>query len=215
MMVYNLIMRKKDIEGLFELIEAGLDPKLPLSAILSYHSGIHKEKLLELAVDLNKYRRTGSYPNYKMISVLMRLISDDEVIRIINKNRESRYGNIEQSSDERMAVGIFKKKMMSVAILSNPTLSELIQRHIRLNLVPCEIILSELESYFTVSEITLLNMIAKEFNSRSEDSINTISLLSAEHRHLLRKNRKKERERLLYEYEHKNRYKNRTCTSGS
>ena len=84
-----------------------------------------------------------------------------------------------------------------------------------MNLVPCEIILDELESYFTVSEITLLNMIAKEFNSRSEDSINTISLLSAEHRHLLRKNRKKERERLLYEYEHKNRYKNRTCTSGS
>ena len=208
-------MKKKDIDSLFELIEAGIDPKLPLSAILSYHSGIHKDKLLGLAVDLNKYRRTGSQPNYKMISVLMRLISDDEVVRIINKNRESRYGNTEQSSDEKMAVGIFKKTMMSTAKLPNPTFSELIQRHIKMNLVPCEIVLDELESYFTVSEITLLNMTAKEFNSRSEDSINTISLLSAEHRHLLRKNRKKERERLLYEYEHKNRHKNRTCTSSS
>ena len=46
-------------------------------------------------------------------------------------------------------------------------------------------------------------MVAKGYNPKIEDTTNTISLLSAEHRQLMRENRKKERDRLLYEYERK------------
>ena len=44
-------------------------------------------------------------------------------------------------------------------------------------------------------------MVVKEYNSRAEDTINTVSLLSSDLRRQLRENRKKERDRLLYEYE--------------
>ena len=49
----------------------------------------------------------------------------------------------------------------------------------------------------------ILRMVVRGYNPKNEDALNTISLLSAEHRQIIRENRKKERDRLLYEYEKK------------
>jgi len=70
-------------------------------------------------------------------------------------------------------------------------------------LMPCEPILDELEEYFNNSEMMILRMVVRGYNPKNEDDLNTISLLSAEHRQIIRENRKKERDRLLYEYEKK------------
>ena len=76
----------------------------------------------------------------------------------------------------------------------------LVDKHIELRLVPSEVVLNELKAHFTMSELSLM-MVVKEYNSRAEDTINAMSLLSSDLRRQIRENRKKEREKLLYEYE--------------
>lgn len=195
---------KKDIDFIFERILANSSPRVPLANVLSSFSGVHQGKLLELAIELNKYRRTGSYPNYKMISTLVCIIPEEDAKRMVGHIRVVRFGEKTASADERMAFGLFKDKINSLPkSVMNKKLRGLIARHIQLRLIPNEIVLNELKAFFTISELSLMLMVVREYNSRAEDTINTVSLLSSEHRRQLRENRKKERDRLLYEYEKK------------
>lgn len=202
-MIYNIIM-KKDIDFIFERILANSSPRVPLANVLSSFSGVHQGKLLELAIEMNKYRRTGSYPNYKMISTLLCVIPEEDAKQMVGHIRIVRFGETIASADERMAFSLFKDKMSSLPKNTmNEKMEGLIAKHIRLRLIPNEIVLNELKPFFTISELSLMMMVVREYNSRAEDTINTISLLSSEHRRQLRENRKKERDRLLYEYEEK------------
>lgn len=193
---------KKDIEIIFEKILTKFSPRVPLANALSFYCGIHQGKLIELAIEMNKYRRTGSYPNYKMISTLVCVIPEEDVKRMVGRIRSVRFGEKTASADERMAFNLFKDKMYSLPKgTMNQAMEGLIDKHIELRLVPNEIVLNELKAHFTVSELSLMMMVVKEYNSRAEDTINTMSLLSSDLRRQLRENRKKERDRLLYEYE--------------
>lgn len=202
-MIYNIIM-KKGIDFIFERILANSSSRVPLANVLSSFSGVHQGKLLELAIEMNKYRRTGSYPNYKMISTLLCAIPEEDAKQMVGHIRVVRFGETIASADERMAFSLFKDKMSSLPKNTmNEKMEGLIAKHIRLRLIPNEIVLNELKPFFTISELSLMMMVVREYNSRAEDTINTISLLSSEHRRQLRENRKKERDRLLYEYEEK------------
>ena len=193
---------KKDIEIIFEKILTKFSPRVPLANALSFYCGIHQEKLIELAIEMNKYRRTGSYPNYKMISTLVCIIPEEDAKRMVGHIRTVRFGEKIASADERMAFELFKDKMYSLPKgAMNQAMKRLVDRHIELRLVPSEIVLNELRTYFTISELSLMMMVVKEYNNRAEDTINTVSLLSSDLRRQLRENRKKERDRLLYEYE--------------
>lgn len=193
---------KKDIEIIFEKILTKFSPRVPLANALSFYCGIHQEKLIELAIEMNKYRRTGSCPNYKMISTLVCIIPEEDAKRMVGHIRTVRFGEKIASADERMAFELFKDKMYSLPKgAMNQAMKRLVDRHIELRLVPSEIVLNELRTYFTISELSLMMMVVKEYNSRAEDTINTVSLLSSDLRRQLRENRKKERDRLLYEYE--------------
>lgn len=193
---------KKDIEIIFEKILTKFSPRVPLAHAISFYCGIHQEKLIDLAIELNKYRRTGSYPNYKMISTLLCIIPDKDVKRMVGHIRAVRFGEKTASSDERMAFNLFKDKMYSLPKgTMNQAMEGLVDKHIQLRLVPSEIVLNELKIHFTISELSLMMMVVKEYNSRAEDTISTMSLLSSDLRRQLRENRKKERDRLLYEYE--------------
>ena len=160
--------RRKDVvvRRLFEIIKPTAVPRVPMAVALSSYSGLSVETVKEIAIELNKCRRINSLPNYRMVSILLRVLPDEDIRYILKLNREARYGN-------------------------------------DLNVVPCEPILDELEEYFNNSEMMILRMVVRSYNPKSEDAINTISLLSAEHRQIIRENRKKERDRLLYEYEKK------------
>lgn len=193
---------KKDIEIIFEKILSRFSPKVPLANALSFYCGIDQEKLIDLAIELNKYRRTGSYPNYKMISTLACIIPEEDVKRMVGHIRSVRFGEKTASVDERMAFNLFKDKMCFLPKgTMNKAMKGLVDKHIELRLVPSEVVLSELKAHFTMSELSLMMMVVKEYNSRAEDTINTMSLLSSDLRRQIRENRKKERERLLYEYE--------------
>lgn len=193
---------KKDIEIIFEKILTKFSPKVPLANALSFYCGVHQGKLIELAIEMNKYRRTGSYPNYKMISTLVCIIPEEDVKRMVGHIRAVRFGEKTASADERMAFELFKDKMCSLPKGTiQKAMGRLVDKHIELRLVPNEIVLNELRTYFTISELSLMMMVVKEYNSRAEDTINTVSLLSSDLRRQLRENRKKERDRLLYEYE--------------
>lgn len=193
---------KKDIEIIFEKILIRFSPKVPLANALSFYCGIDQEKLIDLAIELNKYRRTGSYPNYKMISTLVCIIPEEDVKRMVGHIRSVRFGEKTASVDERMAFNLFKDKMYFLPKgTMNTAMKELVDKHIELRLVPSEVVLNELKAHFTMSELSLMMMVVKEYNSRAEDTINTMSLLSSDLRRQIRENRKKERERLLYEYE--------------
>ena len=193
---------KKDIEIIFEKILTKFSPRVPLANALSFYCGIHQEKLIELAIEMNKYRRTGSYPNYKMISTLVCIIPEEDAKRMVGHIRAVRFGEKIASADERMAFELFKDKMYSLPKgAMNQAMKRLVDKHIELMLVPNEIVLNELRTYFTISELSLMMIVVKEYNSRAEDTINTVSLLSSDLRRQLRENRKKERDRLLYEYE--------------
>ena len=81
-MIYNIVI-KNDIEIIFEKILTKFPPRVPLANALRFYCGIHREKLIDLAIELNKYRRTGSYPNYKMISTLVCIIPEEDVKRMV------------------------------------------------------------------------------------------------------------------------------------
>ena len=190
-MIYNIIM-KKDIEIIFEKILTKFSPKVPLANALSFYCGVHQGKLIELAIEMNKYRRTGSYPNYKMISTLVCIIPEEDVKRMVGHIRAVRFGEKTASADERMAFELFKDKMCSLPKGTiQKAMGRLVDKHIELRLVPNEIVLNELRTYFTISELSLMMMVVKEYNSRAEDTINTVSLLSSDLRRQLRENRKK------------------------
>ena len=167
--------KRKDVvvNRLYELVKSTSKPRIPMAVSLSNYSGLDVEQVKDLAIEINKARRINSLPNYRMVSILLRVLPDEDIRYILKLNREARYGNEQRTPDEMLAISI----------------------------VPCEPILDELEDYFNDSEMLILRMVARGYNPKIEDTTNTISLLSAEHRQLIRENRKKERDRLLYEYE--------------
>lgn len=198
--------RRKDVvvNRLFEIIKPTAIPRVPMAVALSNYSGLNVEAVKEIAVELNKCRRINSLPNYRMVSILLRVLPDDDIRYILKLNREARYGNEQRTPDELLAIGIFKKRINEkFGKTINSTFSELVKKHVDLNVIPCEPILDELEEYFNNSEMMILRMVVRGYNPKNEDDLNTISLLSAEHRQIIRENRKKERNRLLYEYEKK------------
>lgn len=198
--------RRKDVvvNRLFEIIKPTAIPRVPMAVALSNYSGLNVEAVKEIAVELNKCRRINSLPNYRMVSILLRVLPDDDIRYILKLNREARYGNEQRTPDELLAIGIFKKRINEKFGKNiNSTFSELVKKHVDLNVIPCEPILDELEEYFNNSEMMILRMVVRGYNPKNEDDLNTISLLSAEHRQIIRENRKKERDRLLYEYEKK------------
>lgn len=198
--------RRKDVvvNRLFEIIKPTAIPRVPMAVALSNYSGLNVEAVKEIAVELNKCRRINSLPNYRMVSILLRVLPDDDIRYILKLNREARYGNEQRTPDELLAIGIFKKRINEKFRKTiNSTFSELVKKHVDLNVIPCEPILDELEEYFNNSEMMILRMVVRGYNPKNEDDLNTISLLSAEHRQIIRENRKKERDRLLYEYEKK------------
>lgn len=198
--------RRKDVvvNRLFEIIKPTAIPRVPMAVALSNYSGLNVEAVKEIAVELNKCRRINSLPNYRMVSILLRVLPDDDIRYILKLNREARYGNEQRTPDELLAIGIFKKRInKKFGKTINSTFSELVKKHVDLNVIPCEPILDELEEYFNNSEMMILRMVVRGYNPKNEDDLNTISLLSAEHRQIIRENRKKERDRLLYEYEKK------------
>ena len=198
--------RRKDVvvNRLFEIIKPTAIPRVPMAVALSNYSGLNVEAVKEIAVELNKCRRINSLPNYRMVSILLRVLPDDDIRYILKLNREARYGNEQRTPDELLAIGIFKKRINEKFRKTiNSTFSELVKKHVDLNVIPCEPILDELEEYFNNSEMMILRMVVRGYNPKNEDALNTISLLSAEHRQIIRENRKKERDRLLYEYEKK------------
>lgn len=198
--------RRKDVvvNRLFEIIKPTAIPRVPMAVALSNYSGLNVEAVKEIAVELNKCRRINSLPNYRMVSILLRVLPDDDIRYILKLNREARYGNEQRTPDELLAIGIFKKRINEkFGKIINSTFSELVKKHVDLNVIPCEPILDELEEYFNNSEMMILRMVVRGYNPKNEDDLNTISLLSAEHRQIIRENRKKERDRLLYEYEKK------------
>lgn len=198
--------RRKDVvvNRLFEIIKPTAIPRVPMAVALSNYSGLNVEAVKEIAVELNKCRRINSLPNYRMVSILLRVLPDDDIRYILKLNREARYGNEQRTPDELLAIGIFKKRINEKFWKTiNSTFSELVKKHVDLNVIPCEPILDELEEYFNNSEMMILRMVVRGYNPKNEDDLNTISLLSAEHRQIIRENRKKERDRLLYEYEKK------------
>lgn len=198
--------RRKDVvvNRLFEIIKPTAIPRVPMAVALSNYSGLNVEAVKEIAVELNKCRRINSLPNYRMVSILLRVLPDDDIRYILKLNREARYGNEQRTPDELLAIGIFKKRINEkFGETINSTFSELVKKHVDLNVIPCEPILDELEEYFNNSEMMILRMVVRGYNPKNEDDLNTISLLSAEHRQIIRENRKKERDRLLYEYEKK------------
>lgn len=197
---------RKDVvvNRLFEIIKPTAIPRVPMAVALSNYSGLNVEAVKEIAVELNKCRRINSLPNYRMVSVLLRVLPDEDIRYILKLNREARYGNEQRTPDELLAIGIFKKRINEKFDKTiNSTFSELVKKHVDLNVIPCEPILDELEEYFNNSEMMILRMVVRGYNPKNEDALNTISLLSAEHRQIIRENRKKERDRLLYEYEKK------------
>jgi hypothetical protein len=198
--------RRKDVvvNRLFEIIKPTAIPRVPMAVALSNYSGLNVEAVKEIAVELNKCRRINSLPNYRMVSILLRVLPDDDIRYILKLNREARYGNEQRTPDELLAIGVFKKRINEKFRKTiNSTFSELVKKHVDLNVIPCEPILDELEEYFNNSEMMILRMVVRGYNPKNEDDLNTISLLSAEHRQIIRENRKKERDRLLYEYEKK------------
>ena len=198
--------RRKDVvvNRLFEIIKPTAIPRVPMAVALSNYSGLNVEAVKEIAVELNKCRRINSLPNYRMVSILLRVLPDDDIRYILKLSREARYGNEQRTPDELLAIGIFKKRINEkFGKIINSTFSELVKKHVDLNVIPCEPILDELEEYFNNSEMMILRMVVRGYNPKNEDDLNTISLLSAEHRQIIRENRKKERDRLLYEYEKK------------
>lgn len=197
---------RKDVvvNRLFEIIKPTAIPRVPMAVALSNYSGLNVEAVKEIAVELNKCRRINSLPNYRMVSILLRVLPNEDIRYILKLNREARYGNEQRTPDELLAIGIFKKRINEKFDKTiNSTFSELVKKHVDLNVIPCEPILDELEEYFNNSEMMILRMVVRGYNPKNEDALNTISLLSAEHRQIIRENRKKERDRLLYEYEKK------------
>ena len=196
--------KRKDIvvRRLFEIANPPSKPRIPMANHLSKYSGLDVEKVKDIAIEINKARRINSLPNYRMVSILLRVLPDEDIRYILKLNREARYGNEQRTPDEMLAISIFRKRINEkFRKTKNKAFSELVERHVDLNIVPCEPILDELEDYFNDSEILILKMVARGYNPKIEDTTNTITLLSAEYRQLVRENRKKERERLLYEYE--------------
>ena len=173
-----------------------------MAVSLSRYSGLSIEQVKDIAIEINKARRINSLPNYRMVSILLRLLPDEDIRYLLKLNREARYGNEQRTPDEMLAISIFRKRISEqFRQTRNKVFSELVKKHADLSIVPCEPILDELEDYFNDSEMIILKMVARGYNPKIEDATNTISLLSAEHRQLIRENRKKERDRLLYEYE--------------
>ena len=196
--------KRKDIvvRRLFEIANPPSKPRIPMANHLSKYSGLDVEKVKDIAIEINKARRINSLPNYRMVSILLRVLPDEDIRYILKLNREARYGNEQRTPDEMLAISIFRKRIREkFRKTKNRAFSELVERHVDLNIVPCEPILDELEDYFNDSEMLILKMVARGYNPKIEDTTNTITLLSAEYRQLVRENRKKERERLLYEYE--------------
>ena len=190
------------VSRLYELVKPTSKPRIPMAVSLSRYSGLDVEQVKDIAIEINKARRINSLPNYRMVSILLRLLPDEDIRYILKLNREARYGNEQRTPDEMLAISIFRKRISEqFKETRNNVFSELVKKHADLNIVPCEPILDELEDYFNDSEILILKMVARGYNPKIEDATNTISLLSAEHRQLMRENRKKERDRLLYEYE--------------
>ena len=197
------------VNRLYEQVKPNSKPRIPMAVALSRYSGLDVEQVKDLAIEINKARRINSLPNYRMVSILLRVLPDEDIRYILKLNREARYGNEQRTPDEMLAISIFKKRISEqFKETKNKVFSELVERHADLNIVPCETILDELEDYFNASEMLILKMVARGYNPKIEDATNTIRLLSAEHRQLMRENRKKERDSLLYEYE-------RTSKTGS
>lgn len=196
--------KRKDVvvNRLYELVKSTSKPRIPMAVSLSNYSGLDVEQVKDLAIEINKARRINSLPNYRMVSILLRVLPDEDIRYILKLNREARYGNEQRTPDEMLVISIFKKRIREKAEQTrNQVFYELVKKHADLSIVPCEPILDELEDYFNDSEMLILRMVARGYNPKIEDTTNTISLLSAEHRQLIRENRKKERDRLLYEYE--------------
>lgn len=196
--------KKEDIvvRRLFEIARPHTTPRIPMANHLSKYSGLDFEKVKDIAIEINKARRINSLPNYRMVSILLRVLPDDDIRYILKLNREARYGNEQRTPDEMLAISIFRKRISEqFKEAKNKAFSELVKKHVDLYIVPCEPILDELEGYFNDSEMLILKMVARGYNPKIEDTTNTITLLSAEYRQLVRENRKKERERLLYDYE--------------
>lgn len=197
------------VNRLYELIKPTSKPRIPMAVSLSRYSGLDVKQVKDVAIEINKARRINSLPNYRMVSILLRMLPDEDIRYILKLNREARYGNEQRTPDEMLAISIFGKRISEQFEHSrNKVFTELVRKHAELSIIPCEPILDELEDYFNDSEILILKMVARGYNPKIEDTTNTISLLSAEHRQLMRDNRKKERDRLLYEYE-------RRCKAGS
>jgi hypothetical protein len=190
------------VNRLYELVTPTSKPRIPMAVSLSRYSGLSVEQVKDIAIEINKARRINSLPNYRMVSILLRLLPDEDIRYLLKLNREARYGNEQRTPDEMLAISIFRKRISEqFRQTRNKVFSELVKKHADLSIVPCEPILDELEDYFNDSEMIILKMVARGYNPKIEDTTNTISLLSAEHRQLMRENRKKERDRLLYEYE--------------
>jgi len=93
--------RRKDVvvNRLFEIIKPTAIPRVPMAVALSNYSGLNVEAVKEIAVELNKCRRINSLPNYRMVSILLRVLPDDDIRYILKLNREARYGNEQRTPD--------------------------------------------------------------------------------------------------------------------
>ena len=73
--------KKEDIvvRRLFEIARPHTTPRIPMANHLSKYSGLDVEKVKDIAIEINKARRINSLPNYRMVSILLRVLPDEDI----------------------------------------------------------------------------------------------------------------------------------------
>ena len=101
------------VNRLYEQVKPNSKPRIPMAVALSRYSGLDVEQVKDLAIEINKARRINSLPNYRMVSILLRVLPDEDIRYILKLNREARYGNEQRTPDEMLAISIFKKELVN------------------------------------------------------------------------------------------------------
>ena len=99
------------VNRLYELVTPTSKPRIPMAVSLSRNSGLSVEQVKDIAIEINKARRINSLPNYRMVSILLRLLPDEDIRYLLKLNREARYGNEQRTPDEMLAISIFRKRI--------------------------------------------------------------------------------------------------------